>query len=182
MEAVYQYITPSKIGDLNKIIMDVKDRRDRKMNKRMKLKNIDKTSMKYLTSMLEQGRYIDDSGFVQNIIQDKTVQNIINGDMKYSELTPKEHEQLGTYDKTFNNRWDNDYVLLNTDKWKPAITHQTYRDRARNIATGQLCTVSPVLTSGYPVRLKEFDLARKVLPPDNINIDFINEKLKTGIP
>jgi len=43
------------------------------------------------------------------------------------------------------------------------------------------CPVCPSLTKGYPVRVKEFDLARKILPPDVINEEYIREKLLTGL-
>ena len=72
--------------------------------------------------------------------------------------------------------WKNDYVLLNTDKWRPTINHNMYKCKQE-----VKCQVCPSMTSGYPVKLKEFDMARKILPPDNINVDYINEKLLTGL-
>ena len=101
---------------------------------------------------------------------------MIDNDMKYSMYTPKQHEQLGTYDSTFTNKWDNDYVLLNTDKWRPLIGHSLYKCK-----TEKPSIVCPNLTKGYPVKLKDFNIARKVLQPDNINEDYIREKLLTGI-
>jgi hypothetical protein len=46
--------------------------------------------------------------------------------------------------------------------------------------TEQKCQVCPTLTKGYPLNLKEFNNARKIMPPDIINLDYINEKLLTG--
>ena len=46
--------------------------------------------------------------------------------------------------------------------------------------TNQPATVYPVNTIGLPMDLKEWNSARKILPPDNINIKYI-EKLNKGI-
>ena len=95
--------------------------------------------------------------------------------MKYSVYTPKQHEQLGTNDQSFTNKWDHDYVLLNTDKWRPPIGHHMYKCK-----TEQKCQVCPTLTKRYPWILKEFNNARKIMPPDIVNIVYINEKLLTS--
>ena len=95
--------------------------------------------------------------------------------MKYSLYNPSQLEKLGTYDMSFSNKWNNDYVLLNTDKWRPPINNQIYKCKADNYNN-----VNPYLTKGYPVKLKDFNIARKILPPDIININYINDKLNTG--
>jgi len=130
-------------------------------------REISATMSKYMKSMSGSAKYIDDNGFIQNMI---------NNDMKYTMYTPKQHEKLGAYDSTFNNKWENDYALLNTDKWMPPITHRMYKCKVE-----KECPVCPNLTKGYPVRVKDFDLARKILPPDTINEDYIREKLLTGL-
>lgn len=169
------------IQKINDLIESVKKRRTKNMKKTLQLTDSDSEdeNVDFFKKMNSQGKYLDRNGFVQNKMDHTTDSS---NDMKYTMLTPTQHEQLGTYDSTFTNAWDNEYTLLNTDKWKPALTHATHREQANKLAPSQSCGVSPVLTSGYPVRLKDFDLARKVLPPDNINIDYIKEKLLTGIP
>ena len=92
--------------------------------------------------------------------------------MKYSIFTPEQHQQLGSYDQSFNNQWDNDYVLLNTDKWRPKINHETYKCKTENN-----CKICPNTTSGYPVNLKDFNIVKKIIPPDNINVEYIKEIL-----
>jgi hypothetical protein len=177
VDALYKNIQ-NDFNKINELIMDIKIKRGVELNKMNNYNdNIKKSaeevnvsgpesSNKYLKTLLKEGKYIDNYGFIQNMI---------DNDMKYSIYTPKQHEQLGTYDQSFTNKWDHDYVLLNTDKWRPPIGHHMYKCK-----TEQKCQVCPTLTKGYPLNLKEFNNARKIMPPDIINIDYINEKLLTG--
>jgi len=178
LELVYRYVTKENYNKLNEIILGLKLRRSELMDKKTNLTDMEKlaktksrelsaTMSKYMKSMSDSGKYIDENGFIQNMI---------DNDMKYSMYTPKEHEKLGTYDQSFTNKWDNDYVLLNTDRWLPPINHKMYKCKVE-----KQCPVCPTLTTGYPVKLKEFDLARKILPPDIINEDYIREKLLAGL-
>jgi hypothetical protein len=182
MESAYKLIKRNH-NKINKLILDLKLKRmesfmqnmkniemmtnDNKKPGKTESRELSNTMQKYLNTMIKQGKYIDDNGFVQNMV---------DNDMKYTQYTPKEQEKLGTYDATFTNKWNNDYALLNTDKWRPPIGHQMYKCKQE-----VKCPVCPSLTAGYPVALKEFDNARKILQPDNINVDFINEKLITGL-
>jgi outer membrane biosynthesis protein TonB len=177
VDALYKNIQ-NDYNKINELIMDIKIKRGVELNKMNsyndKLKKSaeevhvtgPESSNKYLKTLLNEGKYIDNYGFIQNMI---------DNDMKYSIYTPKQHEQLGTYDQSFTNKWDHDYVLLNTDKWRPPIGHHLYKCK-----TEQKCQVCPTLTKGYPLNLKEFNNARKIMPPDIINLDYINEKLLTG--
>ena len=171
LELVYRYITPELFNNLNVIIMGLKLRKTKLTNTKIlpptQSKEMSPTMKKYIKSMTESGKYMNDTGFINNLMED---------DMKYTMFTPSQHEKLGTFDSTFNNKWDNDYVLLNTDKWRPPTGHHMYKCKME-----KECPVCPNMTSGYPVKLKEFDLARKVLPPDIINQDYIREKLLTGL-
>ena len=177
VDALYKNIQ-NDFNKINELIMDIKIKRGVELNKMnnyndnikesVKAVNVSgpESSNKYVKTLLNEGKYIDNYGFIQNMI---------DNDMKYSIYTPKQHEQLGTYDQSFTNKWDHDYVLLNTDKWRPPIGHHMYKCK-----TEQKCQVCPTLTKGYPLNLKEFNNARKIMPPDIINIDYINEKLLTG--
>jgi hypothetical protein len=72
--------------------------------------------------------------------------------------------------------WKNDYVLLNTDKWRPAI------NPIPHCKVEKECPVCPNMSAGYATQystLKDFNKSRKVMPPDNINIDYIN-RLNAG--
>lgn len=46
--------------------------------------------------------------------------------------------------------------------------------------TEKVCPVCPVYTEGTNVSLQEWDNSRRITPPDNINVDFITEKLNAG--
>jgi hypothetical protein len=72
--------------------------------------------------------------------------------------------------------WKNDYVLLNTDKWRPAI------NPIPHCKVEKECPVCPNMSAGYAKQystLKDFNKSRKVMPPDNINVDYIN-RLNAG--
>ena len=179
IEAAYKFLNPDKFNKINELVIDIKVKRQNSLSQDMTLDNMKvgskthsrelSTNMKrFLKTMISSDKYYDNNGFVQNMV---------DNDMRYTVYTPKQQEKLGTYDASFTNNWKNDYALLNTDKWRPPISHSMYKCK-----TEKKCPVCPSLTTGYPVRLKEFDLARKILPPDMINIDYINEKLLTGEP
>ena len=122
----------------------------------------DKKVAEILSKYLAKGKYIDDKGLVSNML---------DNDMKYNQLNPEEMQPLGTYDNTFTNKWDHGFTYLNTDKWAPPI-----RKLQQNKIEKE-CTTCPTLTNGYPLNLMEFDNSRKILPPDNINLDYIKDRL-----
>ena len=76
---------------------------------------------------------------------------------------------LGSYDNTFNNKWDNTYTLLNTDKWRPPLNKTPICKQERE------CIICPSLTNGYPLSVLEYDKSRYIMPPDNISIKYINK-------
>lgn len=76
-----------------------------------------------------------------------------NNDMKYSELPPDYYKPIGS---DIANQWDNEYTILNTDKWqvpqpRPPVC----------IGSGQ-CKVCPSNTDGYTANLKDWDDSRKI--------------------
>ena len=66
---------------------------------------------------------------------------------------------IGENGDGLTNKWDNDYILLNTDKWAPALKP------APVCKVEKICPVCPSLTSGYPLSLKEFDSSRQITAP-----------------
>ena len=115
--------------------------------------------------------------FLIKVMMNEDLQNVnIDNDMDYSQYSTNQLQKLGEYDESFSNHWKNDYILLNTDKWKPREYQTNYKCKAE-----KECPVCPSLTSGYPVNVRDFSEARKILPPDNINIKFIREKLNGGL-
>ncbi len=78
------------------------------------------------------------------------------------------YEPLGENGNGLTNTWDQDYILLNTDKWAPSLKPTPVCKAEKE------CPVCPSLTSGYPISVKEFDLSRKVTPPVNADLTSIN--------
>jgi len=74
-------------------------------------------------------------------------------DMKYSDLPADYYKPLG--DNIANN-WDNEYTILNTDKW------QIPQSRPPVCVSNGPCKVCPTQTDGYGVNLKEWDDSRVV--------------------
>ena len=74
-------------------------------------------------------------------------------DMKYSDLPANYYEPIG--DKIAN-EWNNEYTLLNTDKW------QIPQSRPPVCISSGSCKVCPTNTEGYPLNLKEWDDSRVI--------------------
>ena len=109
---------------------------------------------------LKNGKYIDDNGIIKNIM---------NSDMVYNQLDISMLQSLGSYDDSFSNKWDKGYTYLNTSKWSVPKVQIPQPPNINNIHSS--------LTPGYPINVLEFDNSRKVLGPDNINLQYIKEKL-----
>jgi hypothetical protein len=107
---------------------------------------------------------------VESII-DKYMKKKSESDMQYNQLTPEQMQPLGSYDNTFTNKWDHGFTYLNTSKWAPPQRNSPV------CKTEAKCPVCPVTTAGYPVGVLEYDESRKVMPPDNINVNYIKDQL-----
>ena len=93
------------------------------------------------------------------------------GDMKYDELPIEKRTPLG--DQLPPDDWDNQYTLLNTDKWsvpqrKPPLC----------IASNNMDPL-PSNESGYPMLLKEWDNSR-VISNTYINKKWANDQIDTS--
>lgn len=75
---------------------------------------------------------------------------------------------LGENGNGFTNAWDHDYILLNTDKWGPALNPPPV------CKTEKSCPVCPNLTTGYPLMLRDFDSTRRITPPINADTPSMN--------
>ena len=94
-------------------------------------------------------------------------------DWKYNQYNIKNMIPLGEGIQ----EWENDYALLNTDKWAPSFNPPPHCKNEKNMVE-----VNPSLKVGYAknyTTLKDFNSSRRVMNPDNINIDFI-KKLNKG--
>jgi hypothetical protein len=124
-------------------------------------KKLDDVIAKYLN----KGKFVDDRGVISNIVET---------DMRFNQQDPALMQPLGTYDKTFTNKWDHGFTYLSTDRWAPP------RAQPPVCKTEKQCPVCPSTTNGYPINLMEFDSSRKVLGPDNISVDYIKERLNAA--
>lgn len=75
---------------------------------------------------------------------------------------------LGENGNGLTNEWDHDYILLNTDKWAPALKPPPV------CKTEKKCPVCPNLTTGYPLMLRDFDSSRRITAPINADIQSMN--------
>jgi hypothetical protein len=122
--------------------------------------NCEKKVNEAVNKYLKNGKYIDDNGIIQNII---------NSDMIYNQLDVNMLQSLGSYDNTFSNKWDKGYTYLDTSKWAVPKVPIAPPPNMNNVQSS--------LTNGYPLNLLEFNNSRKVLGPDNINLNYIKDKL-----
>jgi hypothetical protein len=66
------------------------------------------------------------------------------------------------------------YSFLPPEKWYPQPPHPPV------CVSEKKCPVCPVFTNGIDIDLKEWDSARRVMPPDQINVQYVQEKLNSG--
>jgi hypothetical protein len=95
-----------------------------------------------------------------------------DSDWKYNTFNPKRMRPLGEGLQ----EWQNDYVILNTDKWAPAFVDPPVCKKEKS------CPVCPNMSYGYAKQyttLADFNSSRKVKGPDDINIKYL-EKLNRG--
>lgn len=93
------------------------------------------------------------------------VKNEYNEDEKFTSQLLK---PLGQNGNGLTNSWDHDYILLNTDKWGPALNPPPV------CKTEKTCPVCPNLTTGYPLMVRDFDNTRRITPPIKADIPSMN--------
>jgi len=89
-------------------------------------------------------------------------------EMQYTDyfIMPVTREDEGSFEEG--------YSMLPPSKWYPVPPHPPV------CVTEKKCPVCPVLTSGAPVDLKEWNDSRRITPGDTINIDYAKDKLNSG--
>jgi len=95
----------------------------------------------------------------------QTLQNNINNSIPSPSNTL---EPLGQNGDGFTNSWDQDYTILNTNKWAPSLNPPPVCKAEKE------CPVCPSITSGYPLSLKEYDSSRKITAPINADLASMN--------
>lgn len=78
-------------------------------------------------------------------------------------------QPLGMNGNGLTNEWDQDYILLSTDKWAPTMKPAPVCKAEKE------CPVCPSLTSGYPISVREFDASRKIMPAIAANVTAMNK-------
>lgn len=66
------------------------------------------------------------------------------------------------------------YSYLPPEKWYPTPQHPPI------CVTEKRSVITPILTTGSPVDMKEWDSSRRITPGDVINIDYARDKLNSG--
>ena len=106
---------------------------------------------------------------LQNVQQAQTTSPTTPIDLSKVKVTNAPSLQpLGANGNGLTNEWDQDYVLLNTDKWGPALNPPPV------CVTDKKCPVCPSLTSGYPLSVRDFDSSRKVTSGVSANTPAMN--------
>ena len=94
--------------------------------------------------------------------------------MNYSIYSKQQAEPLGQFSKDFTNKFEHGFQYLNTNKWKPP----EYETNICKI--DDKCSYCDDDIEDYPVDVSKWNYSRKILPRDNINIKYIEDKLNKG--
>lgn len=135
-------------------------------------------------NMREQEKKIDASHQQDNDDNYKKIQTLLenkrsskynkNHDMNYSIYTKEETAPLGSFTDDFTNNFTHGFSNLATDKWRPP----QYDNSICKIE--EKCNTCENDFEGYPVDVTNWDQTRKILPRDNININYLRDKLNGG--
>lgn len=75
---------------------------------------------------------------------------------------------------TTGDTFENGFSFLPPAQWFPVPPHPPV------CVTEKVCPVCPIFTEGTDINLKEWNQSRRISPPDNINVKYIEEKLNSG--
>ena len=147
------------------------------VNKRKKIEEDDLKRSKIINEIKNKTYTFDEvKNLMNSVSKNKLIEkygSMYNGQVKneYNEdenFTDQSLKPLGENGNGLTNEWDHDYILLNTDKWAPALKPTPV------CKTEKTCPVCPNLTTGYPLMLRDFDSTRRVTPPINADIVSMN--------
>lgn len=100
--------------------------------------------------------------------------HINKGDFITNELVYSDYHHVQVPDDYDTSLYEHGYTFLPPEKWYPQPPNPPV------CVTNNRCPVCPLYTSGSPVDIKEWHSSRRVTPPDNINVKYINDKLNSG--
>jgi len=91
-----------------------------------------------------------------------------DNEMQYNDyfIMPISAEDEGSFEEG--------YSMLPPSKWYPVPPHPPV------CVTEKKCPVCPVMTSGAPVDLKEWNDSRRITPGDVVNTDYAKDKMNSG--
>ena len=153
-----------------KALEDVKNRKrieeeenkKKKISEELKKKTFTLDEVKkLLDTVTKKSNTIENYGSMYN----GNVSNSYNEDATFTNQLLK---PLGENGNGLTNEWDHDYILLNTDKWAPALNPPPVCKAEKT------CPVCPSLTTGYPLMLRDFDSTRRITAPINADIVSMN--------
>jgi len=99
----------------------------------------------------------------------RRIEGDLDDELPYSDYN---HLPVGTGYRSHD--YEYGYSYLPPEKWYPLPP------RPPICVTDKRCPVCPVYADGAPTDVKEFYTSRRIMPPDLINTDYIDEKLNAG--
>ena len=124
----------------------------------------------FYVNTMENDNYVE----IQDIDISNTAKLQHDDDMRYSKYSTKDYEYLGTFNNDFTNSFSHGSTYLKTNKWRPQEYDTT---KCKIEEKCELCEED----LDNLVNVNDFSKSRKILPNDNINIDYINDKLNSGL-
>jgi hypothetical protein len=112
---------------------------------------------------------------IQKMLDKKTSEKYDeDNDMNYSIYTGEENLPLGSYNKDFNNGFEHGHSHLATFKWRPPQYDNSI------CKLDDHCDTCENDFEGHPVDVSKWNYTRKILPRDNINVNYLRDKLNHG--
>lgn len=127
--------------------------------------NCDDIAQKSIYNFLKERRLVDKKGLLH--YADDYFGDLGYSDIRWENYISPKSGGAGVYN-TLNM---GQYNLLNTDRWA------TLGKMPTSCKPNDAINVTPIATVGYPLNLMEYDNSRRILPKDNINIDYIKDRL-----
>lgn len=126
--------------------------------------NCEDIADKAITKFLKNRRILDKNGMLHYA-------DDYFGDMGYSQLRLDNYIPMGSGGDGVYASWDmSKYSVLNTNRWKPTDKNTS------KCKTDVMPDPQPV-DSKAPLNLMNWDFSRKIMPQDQINTEYINDRL-----
>jgi len=138
-------------------------------DKLTELSNLASVDDSYLSSLFPATYYKLNAADNIEKIGSAAEKQLVRSDMPYNDFNhlpiPTDYVSTAT---------DYGYSFLPPEKWYPEPPFPPV------CVTDKRCPVVPLYTTGTNVNLKDWDNARRITPPDNINTEYVKEVLNSG--